>query len=152
MYRCSMALVMVCLVGGLRAAAAADEETTTIRIGELNQAYVSAFNAQDADEVAACFRNAGDYTLLTGDTVSGRRSIRAAHESFFENNPNAKVTGEQVHYRQVLPGVVLASGVWEVSDGPAVYPSKGLWFTVIVKRDDQWRYEAMRLVIPAEPE
>lgn len=152
MCRCSIALVSVCLFVFFRGSAAADEDATKVRIGELNEAYANAFNDQDADKVAACFWNAGDYTLLTGDTISGRMKIRGAHESFFESNPNAKMEGKQLTCRQVLPGVVLATGVWEVIDGPSEYPPNGLWFTVVVKRDGKWQYQAMRLMIPVEPE
>jgi hypothetical protein len=39
---------------------------------------VTAFNAQFAEKVAACFGKSGDYTLLTGDTISGREMVQAA--------------------------------------------------------------------------
>jgi hypothetical protein len=57
--------------------------------------------------------------------------------------------GKQVSYRQVRPGVVLATGIWEVTDGPSTYPSSGIWFTVVVKQKGKWQYQAIRLMVPA---
>jgi uncharacterized protein (TIGR02246 family) len=127
------------------------QETTggdAAAIGNLNEAYVVAFNGGDAKKLAQCFSAESEYTLLTGDTVSGRPNVARAHESFFQHNPNAKIEGQQLAYRQIRPTLVLASGKWKVTSGPSEYPSSGLWYTVVAKRGDKWRYEAMRLMIP----
>ncbi len=147
MFRFSLAIV--CLISCFQGFVGAQDKAATAEIGELNEAYVTAFNARSAEKVAACFGKSGDYTLLTGDTINGRKMIQAAHQSFFKNNPNAKVNGKQVSYRQVRPGIVLATGVWEVTDGPSTYPSSGIWFTVVVKQKGKWHYQAIRLMVPA---
>ncbi len=90
---CRWSVMLVCLMGCLTGVVRAQDEAATakVEIGELNEAYVTAFNSQSAEKVAACFGKSGDYTLLTGDTINGRKMIQAAHQSFFKNNPNAKV-------------------------------------------------------------
>ena len=119
-------------------------------IGELNEAYVTAFNEQDAKKLAACFSESSDFTLLTGLLVHGRDKVEAAHASFFKNNPSAKAEGKQESYRMIRPGVVLASGTWKVKGGPSEYPSSGLWFSVVARHEGKWQYEAMRLMIPVK--
>ena len=120
-------------------------------IGELNEAYVTAFNSQQADKLAQLFSADADFTLLTGQTISGRQEIAAAHKSFFKNNPEAKVRGQQQTVRLAGKKFVIATGKWSVTNGPKEYPSAGLWSTVVGNEKGQWRYEVMRLMIPAKP-
>ena len=117
-------------------------------VGELNEAYVAAFNSADIGKLSDCLTAKCDFTLLTGATVSGRKQVAAAHASFFKNNPGAKIEGKQLTYRTIRPKIVLASGIWKVTGGPSEYPSSGNWYTVVVHKDDRWQYEAMRLMIP----
>ncbi len=129
---------------------AEDDKTTPemIAVGELNEAYVAAFNSADLDKLSECLTAKCDFTLLTGATVSGRKQVAAAHASFFKNNPGAKIEGKQLTYRTIRPKIVLASGTWKVTGGPSEYPSSGTWYTVVVQKNDRWQYEAMRLMIP----
>ena len=128
-----------------------DKTTKAVEaIGELNEAYVTAFNEQDAKKIAACFSESSDFTLLTGLLVHGRDKVQAAHASFFQNNPDAKAEGKQESFRMIRPGVVLASGIWKVKGGPSEYPSSGLWFSVVARHEGKWQYEAMRLMIPVK--
>ncbi len=122
-----------------------------IKIGELNEAYVVAFNARDEKKVTALFTGAADFTILTGDMLRGRDQIAAGHRSFFENNPQAKISGQQLSRRFISPNVVLATGKWKVKNGPQQFPSSGTWSTVVVKKEGKWKYEAMRLSVPAKP-
>ena len=148
MFRLCSAVILCCFVGVVNAE---DKPTKAmVGVGELNEAYVTAFNDQNAKEVAACFSESGDLTLLTGGQINGHEQIQAAHASFFKNNPNAKIEGKQETYRLIRPGIVLASGTWKVTGGPSEYPSSGQWFTVVVKQDGKWHYEAMRLMIPVK--
>lgn len=124
---------------------------TAVQIGQLNEAYVTAFNGRDAAKVGALFGAEGDFTLLTGDTIGGRGSIVAAHASFFNSNPQAKISGQQTSLRFVRPGVAIATGKWEVKQGPRAYSSSGVWATVLNRVDGTWRYEAMRLMVPETP-
>jgi uncharacterized protein (TIGR02246 family) len=117
-------------------------------VGELNEAYVTAFNSADVDKLSACLTAKCDFTLLTGATVSGRKQVAAAHAAFFQNNPGAKIEGKQLTYRTIRPKIVLASGTWKVTGGPAGYPPSGNWYTVVVQKEGRWQYEAMRLMIP----
>jgi uncharacterized protein (TIGR02246 family) len=131
----------------------ADEksEADLFKIGELNEAYVTAFNSHDLKKVASVFTADGDFTLLTGDTLSGREQVAGGHASFFKNNPNAQISGKQLTRRLVQDDVLLATGVWQVKNGPQEYAASGMWSTVVVKRKGQWKYEAMRLMVPATP-
>lgn len=127
------------------------ESDAGVQIGELNEAYVTAFNHRDAAKVGALFGADGDFTLLTGDTIGGRGSITAAHASFFDSNPQAKISGEQTSCRFLRPDIAIATGKWEVKHGPSEYSSTGVWATVLKRTDGTWRYEAMRLMIPEKP-
>jgi uncharacterized protein (TIGR02246 family) len=131
----------------------ADEkpEADLVKIGDLNEAYVTAFNEKDAQDLAPLFTDDADFTLLTGDTLSGREQVLGGHLSFFNNNPDAKVSGKQQTHRFVRPNVVLATGTWKVENGPKEYASSGVWSTVVVKQRGQWKYTAMRLMVPATP-
>ncbi len=129
---------------------AQDHADSATAIGNLNEAYVVAFNQQDSAKLAQCLAENGDFTLLTGETVQGRENVAHAHKAFFEYNPEAKIEGKQLSLREVADGVFVASGKWKVTNGPSQYPSSGLWFTVVVHRDGKWQYEAMRLMAPAK--
>ena len=143
------------LIGGalvlLSGSVVADEQSTSdlVKVGELNEAYVVAFNAQDAAKIASLFSADGDFTILTGDGLSGREQIAGGHVSFFKNNPQAKISGKQVTARFIRPDVLLATGQWKVENGPREFSSTGLWATVVVKNDGKWQYEAMRLMVPS---
>ncbi len=122
-----------------------------VRIGELNEAYVTAFNAHDAKKIATLFTVDGDFTLLTGESLHGREQVAAGHASFFTSNSQAKISGQQTTVRFIRPDVLLATGKWRVENGPPQYPSSGIWATVVANQDGKWKYEAMRLMIPASP-
>jgi uncharacterized protein (TIGR02246 family) len=130
-----------------------DEQTASdlVKIGELNESYVVAFNAQDAAKIASLFTANGDFTILTGDALSGREQVAGGHVSFFKNNPKAKISGQQLTARFIRPDVLLATGKWKVENGPREFSPTGLWATVVVKKDGKWQYEAMRLMVPATP-
>ena len=132
---------------------AAQDRTTpdTIAVGNRNEAYVTAFNKQDLTKLSDCFSDNADFTLLTGDTVAGQKNVVRAHAAFFKNNPGARINGKQITYRLIQKGVVLASGKWNVTDGPSAYPASGTWYTVVVNREGKWQYEAMRLMAPPKP-
>ena len=150
--RCLMLLLGVSLPLVAADVLAADAESEAgVQIGQLNEAYVTAFNHRDAAKAAALFGADGDFTLLTGDTISGRRSIMAAHVPFFTNNPQAKISGKQTSCRFLRPDIAIATGKWEVKNGPSEYSSKGVWATVLTRTDGTWKYEAMRLLVPEKP-
>jgi uncharacterized protein (TIGR02246 family) len=149
--RILIVVALTCFPGFDRLLPAQDKPTQEmIDVGNLNEAYVAAFNAQQHKKLAALFASRSDFTLLTGLTVHGRAQTVMAHAAFFKNNPGAKIEGKQLTYRLIRPGVVLASGNWKVTGGPSEYPSSGQWYTVVVNKDGKWRYEAMRLMIPVK--
>jgi uncharacterized protein (TIGR02246 family) len=121
------------------------------KIGQLNEAYVSAFNSREPQKIAALFTADGEFTLLTGDLLSGRQQVAQGHASFFQNYPRATVSGKQLTVRRVAPGVFIATGNWNVKNGPTAYAAAGRWSTVIANKTGQWQYEAMRLMVPAKP-
>lgn len=140
----------IALAGGVLLA---DEKTEAefVKIGELNEAYVTAFNAHDVKRLAALFTADADFTLLTGDTLVGRAQVAAGHAAFFKNNPNAKISGKQLTRRLIRDDVLLATGRWEVEHGPQEYDASGMWSTVVVKQNGRWKYTAMRLMVRAAP-
>ena len=149
--RCSILVLVYLLLVGTNALAADAESEAAVQIGQLNEAYVTAFNRRDAAKVGALFGEDGDFTLLTGDTIGGRDSITAAHASFFAGNPQAKISGEQTSCRFLLPTIAIATGKWEVKHGPSEFSAAGVWATVLKRTEGTWKYEAMRLMVPENP-
>jgi uncharacterized protein (TIGR02246 family) len=127
---------------------AADEKADGDALSQLNEAYVTAFNRQDATAVANAFTEDGDMLILTGDILRGREAMKAGHASFFKNNPKAKIAGKQHQRRFLTPDVVVAQGEWTVMGGPAEFPGKGLWTAVQVKKAGTWKYASLTLVVP----
>jgi uncharacterized protein (TIGR02246 family) len=152
--RLVLSATLIVAAGGFTAGAAESELTGGDRkaLGDLNQAYADAFNEHDPQKVAGLFVEDGDYLIITGDLLRGRRQIAAGHASFFKNNPRGKIEGKQLTHRRVAPSVVLAIGEWKVTNGPTEFPSQGLWSAVQVKRDGRWRYSSVRLIIPVKPD
>ncbi len=141
-----LSLLCVAVFSSMRA----EEETDALptdAIGKLNDAYVKAFNAGDAKQIGELFTFKADFTLLTGETVRGRKAIQEAHQSFFKNNPGIKASGKMESLRQIRKAVVIGHGNWIVENAPAGLPSKGSWLMVASKRGETWRYEAMQLMI-----
>ncbi len=131
--------------------AAEDSGPDFAAIGQLNEAYATAFNQQDAKAIASLFTADGDYSILTGDLLMGRPQIAAGHAAFFKNNPGAKIDGKQLTRRHLRDDVVVATGRWKVENGPSDYPSSGAWSTVVVKDDGKWKYGVMRITAVATP-
>jgi uncharacterized protein (TIGR02246 family) len=150
----SACLVCFLLIFALRASTVstvfADEKADFDALGQLNESYVTAFNRQDAAAVANAFAEGGDMLILTGDLLEGREAIAKGHSSFFANNRQAKIAGKQLHRRFLTPDVAVARGEWKVSNGPAQFPSKGLWTAVQVKTNGSWRYASLTLTIPVQ--
>lgn len=147
----SLAVLFLSLTLCVNAADEDKQSTSLTEVGELNEAYVTAFNARDAKKIGTLFASKGDFTLLTGDAIGGRDQITAAHASFFGSNPDAKISGKQLTARFVRPGVLIATGKWNVKNGPSAFPADGIWSTVVSKKNGKWMYEAMRLMVPAKP-
>ena len=131
--------------------ALADEARDVVQIGDLNEAYVQAFNRHDAAALGKLFVADGDYQILTGDLLQGTSAIVAGHASFFGNHAKVQLEGKSLKRKFLTRDIVLSHGRWKAAGGPPDVPSEGVWTAIQVRVDGLWRYETLRITVPLKP-
>lgn len=81
------------------------------------EAAVKAFNAGQADDLAAAFLPDGEFIDEAGTIYQGRKELTAAFTKFFEKFPGAKLTLSIESVRAVGPSLVIEEGTRVVVGG-----------------------------------
>lgn len=117
-------------------------ELNAIRAGA--QAFVAAFNKQDAKAIAALWAAHGEYVDDSGRKYSGREAIEDGYARFFADNPKAQI-------RLVIDSLKLLSDDAAIEDGrafvepaPPGAPGISKYLVVHVKVDGKWRMSTVR--------
>lgn len=106
-----------------------------------SEAFVSAFNQQDAKSVAALWTEDGEYVDESGNTLSGRESIEKGYADFFEENPKAKISITIASLRMLSDGSAVEDGHARVAPG-----STGVtqYTAFHVKVNGKWKMATVR--------
>ena len=113
-----------------------------IRAG--SEAFVAAFNKQDAKAVAALWTEDGQYSDDTGRVFAGREAIGTVYAEFFAKNPGAQVRIVVDSLRLLSPDAAIEDGRTMVAlkpDGPSGISS---YTAVHVKLDGKWLMATVR--------
>ncbi len=120
----------------------AADETADIRAQ--SEAFVAAFNKQDAKAIAALWTENGEYIDHTGNQFNGREAIEAGYAQMFNENPNAQI-------QITIDSLRLLSNDTAIEDGRAVaasaeVPAVGFskYTSIHVKVDGQWKMASVR--------
>ncbi len=109
-----------------------------------SQAFAAAFDARDAEAIAALWTADGEYIDDVGRRFVGREAIQNGYRSFFANSPPMKL-------RVIIDSIRLLSDATAIEDGRAVLepPPEGIpgfsrYTAVHVKVDGKWRMASVR--------
>jgi uncharacterized protein (TIGR02246 family) len=113
-------------------------------IREIDEAFVKAYEAGDAQAVAAFFTPDAEYVDATGTVFQGRDAIEASLAEFFEESPacNLEINAESI--RTISPGVVVQDGTTLVTRDDSLLPVECRYTTVYVKTDGKWMVASVR--------
>lgn len=126
------------LMAGMCASTARCDDDASAPIREALKAYVAAFNAHDAEAVAAHWvENAVYVDRETGTTIEGREAIEAEFATIFEANPDAQLVGEVTDISFVTDDVAIANGTATVY-APDANPSLATFSATFVHQGAAW--------------
>lgn len=140
LYRAFIGSTMAALIfmGGVAQAQTSTEPDETAKIQAAIQSYVAAFNAKDAEKLAAHWSADGVYTSrTTGETSVGRDAMKTSFKKIFESEsvPSLAVETDSIDF--ISPNVALEKGTATVvhSETEIVETS---YSVVYVKHDGDW--------------
>jgi uncharacterized protein (TIGR02246 family) len=111
--------------------------------------YVAAFNAGDAESLAALWAENGVWISPSGDRIIGRAAIKEEMLSYFEDSRQQELTVRDVKLRFVAPTVVVEEGSARVHRHGEP-PSDTNYVAIHVKEEQQWKLDMVREVaLPA---
>jgi uncharacterized protein (TIGR02246 family) len=130
-------------------AASADEQA----VRDVANRYVEAWNKGDVKTVAALFAADADTVNAMGRMSKGQAEIEknlGEEMAGMMKGSTLSVTTESV--RSLTPDVALGNGTYEFAgvkgpDGKDM-PLKGMYTTVLTKKDGQWQIAALRAMMP----
>ena len=121
---------------------------------ELAAQFDAAWNARDANALAALFSADGDMQYWTGKRIAGRQQIQLAYSSeiFASMSTDMRHTTVLDRFTLLRPDVAIGDGSVKIQgtigpDQPAL--DLNLLFTAVsVLEEGEWRIAAIRLMIP----
>ncbi len=106
--------------------------------------YEKAFNAGNAQELAALFADKAEVVDEDGDVLQGRPDIEARYVELFKTYPEAKIVVEVTLLRQLGPDVAVEDGFSTIALDPKEPESRSPYTVVHVKRDGKWLFASVR--------
>ena len=123
-------------------------EEAAIRL--VNEAFVKAYEAGNANAVAANFTSDAEYMDETGTVLQGREAIAKCLVGFFENNPKCELEMNVDSIRMLSPGVALEDGHTVMTYANDDCPIECRYTTVYVKVDGKWLAASVRDSVPSD--
>jgi len=143
----SFMLVSSCLVCWLVAHAGHADEGSEIDLEQIRAtapAFVAAFNAGDADAIAALWTENADYRDDTGLYFHGRDAIKQAYADVFATNPGQKIQVLVESVKLITPDLAVEDGIADVSPPPPGPPAEGRYTAIHVRQDGTWLLACVR--------
>ncbi len=129
----------------------ADESAEQQAIRDAAASFQAAFNAGDAQAVAAHWTEDGELVDESGFLFSGRDEIAAAYEAFFAENQGVtlKLTVDRI--KLINAETAIEDGESTLDPAPAGSPATARYTVVHVKRDGKWQMWTVRETTAAKP-
>lgn len=124
-------------------------------IRQVGDGFVAAWNASDADGIAAFFAEDGD-TIVTGGYFKGREAIAGNYRTGFETvYKGTTLTITTTSLRFLEPDVAIGDGTYEIAglkdaEGNDMPNIKGIFTNVMTKVGDKWLITCSRPTIPVD--
>ena len=116
------------------------------------QAFVTAYNAGNAEAIAALWTPEGEYSV-GNQTFKGRAEIKKLYEEHFKANPGTRMEVKVQSVRNLAPNLVLEEGIASVSGGTNGATSASAYTAVHTKLDGKWLMASVReSEVPLPPE
>ena len=117
-------------------------EVAAIRAG--SEAFVAAFNKQDAKAIAALWIEDGEYIEDSGRRFAGRAAIEKGYAELFAGNPAAQMKIAIDSLRLVGPNAAIEDGRAVVEPAPTGAVGVSSYTAVHVKVDGKWLMASVR--------
>jgi uncharacterized protein (TIGR02246 family) len=146
-----IALTVVCTEAAL------GQKSVEDAVRERVKQYESAYNAGDADAVAAIYAVSGTHTYALGFTHRGRREIaQGLKEQFAGPMKGTRIAITPLHIRPLSSLVAVEEASFSISGlrdpgGTALPPVNGFCLGVYQKEGDQWYAVAVQCMVPPPP-
>ncbi len=121
-----------------------------LAIGLVDEAFIKAYEAGDANAVAACFTSDAEYMDETGTVLHGREAIARCLVDFFEDHSKCKLEMNVDSIRMLSPGVALEDGHTVMIHANDDCPVECRYTTVYVKVDEKWLAASIRDSVPRD--
>lgn len=123
-------------------APAPSDDSLAAEIATVSQAFLTAYNAGDADAIATLFTEQGEFISVDGMVYQGRAAIREEFAASFAV-AKSELTAEVTSVRLVAPNTAIEDGSATITPeaGPAVISN---YCAVYVKQNDQWMLASLR--------
>jgi uncharacterized protein (TIGR02246 family) len=143
-------LLTLFAIAGLTAGTclAADEGGDDEDVRKTVATYVAAFNQGDAAGVAACWADDCAFTASSGRKFEGKDAIQKGLETFFKENPGAKIDVEIASIQVDPTGKAVEEGVSRVTL-PDQEPSETSYVAEYTRQDGQWKLTSVSEALPA---
>ena len=132
------------------------EDSLEASVQALADEYAAAWNAGDAEGIAALYTADADSSGPDGEIYTGRQQIAEHYRELLEGaDAGTTISIRTTSTRELEPGVVLVNGGFEVTgsmgaEGEEMPPAKGLSTVVLVQDGDTWRIASLRSWIPVK--
>ncbi len=107
-------------------------------------AFVKAFNAGDAQAIAALWTTDGEYVDPWGQRSEGREAIGKQYAEFFGARPDTKMKINVEAVRLLSDGAAIEEGTATLTTGQEATPSRAHYVAIHVKNEDGWRMASVR--------
>ncbi len=108
------------------------------RIKQAVESYVAAYNAGDAQALAALWSPEAVYTDPdSGEEATGRQAIQKLFEGIFADSPGAKLQARTHSIQFVSPNVAVERGTAAIVQGDSA-PDETEYSAVYVRREGKW--------------
>lgn len=119
-----------------------DSEIAAIRAAA--ESFQKAFDAGDANALAAMWTAEGEYLTEDGRRVAGRDAIEKEYADFFKQNKGARMTLHIDSIRLLSSDTAIEDGTASLSESATGPPTMSRYSVVHVKQNGQWRMASVR--------
>ena len=124
--------------------AARADENDLAEIRATAKTFVTAFNAQDAEAIAALWTENADYRDDTGLFFHGRDAIKQAYADVFAVNPQQKIEILVESIQLITPDLAIEDGIADVSPPPPGPPGASRYTATHVRQGGKWLLASVR--------
>jgi uncharacterized protein (TIGR02246 family) len=108
------------------------------------EAFAKAFNAGDAQAVAAFWTRDGEFVGAEGETVRGRELIEKSYREFFKKHPKAAIEVEIQSVRRLGRHAALEEGRLSLRLPGDREPGQSRYSVLHVREGDSWKMASVR--------